>query len=395
LFLWRDAAGRTLTDQWEAEGWRGLANDERVMMQHRRHTRPTVLEVQRVLNDQALECVDLFSADPRPFVVFDRQSASSAVRFVRLLTWLTHYPHFSRIGFGGVELPEMIGADFIAEIRTRTTTAALQRPGLTEKDYLAEHFVEACRLAFAMSKERTQQLLRGMDVHECRAVYRIVGSRNEVKVILRGKPDFRFEPALREGDPVDALRFKWLRCGESKKLERRMPSSFRHHDEETDGVGILGEGRLGADELVVETLSKQKFKFAQKMVRHYFGDLLRLEGESIVDIAKQVAVRQAEGGVSGAPERKQSGQVSSLSPAVEQQVLADYYEQTYRKFPDERVPALGGMTPRAAARDPSRRQHLIAVMKTHLHGLDELKRDRGVAVDIGWLLDELGLPELK
>lgn len=112
-------------------------------------------------------------------------------------------------------------------------------------------------------------------------------------------------------------------------------------------------------------------------------------------IAKQVAERQAEGGVSGAPERKQPEQVSSLSPAVEQQVLADYYEQTYRKFPDERVPTLGGMTPRAAARDPSMRQHLIAVMKTHLHGLDELKRDRGVAVDIGWLLDELGLPELK
>ena len=99
---------------------------------------------------------------------------------------------------------------------------------------------------------------------------------------MRGKPDFRLEPDLREGDPVDALRFKWLRCGESKKLERRMPSSFRHHDE-TDGVGILGEGRLGADQLVVETLSQQKFKFAQKMVRHYFGDLLRLEGESIVD----------------------------------------------------------------------------------------------------------------
>ena len=41
------------------------------------------------------------------------------------------------------------------------------------------------------------------------------------------------------------------------------------------------------------------------------------------------------------------------------------------------------------------RHHLIAVIKTHLHGLDQLKRDRGVAVDIGWLLDELGLPELK
>jgi hypothetical protein len=75
--------------------------------------------------------------------------------------------------------------------------------------------------------------------------------------------------------------------------------------------------------------------------------------------------------------------------------LEDFYQRTYRKFLDERIPALDGKTPRAAARDPAMRSPLIAVMKTHLHGLDQLKRDKGIVIDIDWVLDELGLPELK
>ena len=397
LFLRRDAAGKTLADHWEADGWRGLDNDERVMMRHRRHTRPTVIEVQRVLDGQALECLDLFDPDPKPFIVFDRSSARRAVRFVRLLTWLTHYPHFSRIGCGGVELPETISAAFVEEIRARTVEAAVQRPGLTEKDYLVEHFVEACRLSFEMAEEWTQQMLRGLDLHQCRGTYRIVGDRGEVEAILRGKPDFRWEEEQpRDGDPVGTLYFDWLRRGESKKLERRMPAPFRHGDEDVDGVGTLGEVRLFADKLVVETVSKQKFDFAKKIVRRYFGDLLRPEAESIVDLAKQMAERRADCDLlEPPPETKPAKAPSSVPPEVERQVLEDFYGRTYRKFLDEKIPALGGMTPRTAARNPAMRPPLIAVMKTHLHGLDQLKRDKGIVIDIGWVLDELGLQELK
>lgn len=397
LFLRHDDDGKTVADHWEDDGWRGLDNDERVMMQHRRHTRPTVIEVQRVLNDQALECLDLFAPDSKPFIVFDRSAARRAVRFVRLFTWLTHYPHFSRVGFGGIELPETIGAAFVEEIRALTAEAAAQRPGLTEKEYLTEHFVEACRLAFEMTEERAQQILRGLNLHQCRGTYRIVGNRSEVEAILRGKPDFRHEEREpRPCDPAGTLHFAWLRRGESKKIEGRMPAPFRYDDERGEGVGLVGEVRLYTDKLVVETHSKQTFTFAKKIVQRYFGDLLRFEAESIVDLAKQVAERRARRDLSEpVPETRPAGPPSPIPPEVERQVMEDFYQRTYRKFLDERIPALGGMTPRAAACDPAMRAPLIAVMKTHLHGLDGLKRDKGIVVDIGWVLDELGLQELK
>jgi hypothetical protein len=169
-----------------------------------------------------------------------------------------------------------------------------------------------------------------------------------------------------------------------------MPAPFRHSDEENVGVGLVGHVRLYPDKLVVETLSKQTFTFAKKTMRQYFGDLLRFEAESIVDLAKQMAERGTERDVSELTQPP-----SSLPQEVERQIVEEHYRRTYRKFLDEKIPALGGLTPRVAAQTPGMRPQLVAVMKTHMHGLDRLKRDKGIVIDFSWVLDELGLPELK
>ena len=38
LLVLRDPAGKTVADLWEAQGWGGLTNDERVMMRYRRQS---------------------------------------------------------------------------------------------------------------------------------------------------------------------------------------------------------------------------------------------------------------------------------------------------------------------------------------------------------------------
>ncbi len=41
------------------------------------------------------------------------------------------------------------------------------------------------------------------------------------------------------------------------------------------------------------------------------------------------------------------------------------------------------------------RPRLIELMKDHLHGLEGQFKDKGFTIDISWVLDELGLRELK
>ena len=75
-------------------------------------------------------------------------------------------------------------------------------------------------------------------------------------------------------------------------------------------------------------------------------------------------------------------------------MMTQYYKEHYRKFLDDKVPALGGVTPRNAAKDPARRPHLVELMKGHINNNDRLAQDNGVTIDIDWVLRELNLHEL-
>ncbi len=66
----------------------------------------------------------------------------------------------------------------------------------------------------------------------------------------------------------------------------------------------------------------------------------------------------------------------------------------YAKFADLPVPALGGLTPRAAAHDPQARLLLLDLMKDHINGLETRNRDEGLDLRLDDLLRELGLHEL-
>ncbi|MDQ6775735.1 MAG: hypothetical protein M3071_05810 [Actinomycetota bacterium] len=61
------------------------------------------------------------------------------------------------------------------------------------------------------------------------------------------------------------------------------------------------------------------------------------------------------------------------------------------RWPRERVPALGGVTPRVAARSVKRRIGLEAVLRAFEYDADELRRQGRPAPDIGRLRTELGM----
>ena len=54
---------------------------------------------------------------------------------------------------------------------------------------------------------------------------------------------------------------------------------------------------------------------------------------------------------------------SGLPPEVEHRLVREMKEKMYATWPDEPVPALGGLTPREAARKPSGRHRLDILLK--------------------------------
>ncbi|MFH1844081.1 MAG: hypothetical protein ABIF77_12820 [bacterium] len=384
-----DESGRTLADHWEQEGWRGLNNDERVMSKYRRHTLPTIIEIQKTLCDQAMECFDVLDPARGKFLLFDRATAARAVRFTRFLTWITHYPHFCRLAGMGLEVSSHVFEEF-SELLAE---AVAGEPDIDEvpaaKRHLAENFAQWCDRIGQLSVERRERMVRSLDAYHCRAWYAFQVERSRIAEVLAAKPDFELDED-HDGepeDPPDTEYYDWLRLGEAKEIERDMVATFRY-DSEDDGVGVLGSVRFYADSMMIETLGKKKFVFAKKLVARYFGKRVAFSKEQVDDLSEHVRrPEHAERNEPTSPEPE-------IPPDVEEQLMAQVYRSHYRKFLEDSIPALDGLTPRQAASEPQMRPRLIELMKSHLHGIEENSRRKGIALDINWVIEELGLDEL-
>lgn len=397
----RDDEGKTLAERWEEEGWHGLDNDERVMMRYRRESFPTIIEVQKVLDVQSLECIDLLDPDKGPFVIFDRTFAQNAHHFSRFLLWLTHYPYFSRPGGGGLLVNYPIYHDFYNDLKKRAGKKRGKRIQLSQvKEYMAGHFGECCALIESLGKEYSNQLIRSLDANQCVAKYMIRSSWTEIKDIIKQKPDFQFdEKALKPDDPEGTRYYQWLRRGESKKVESSMHPTFRHYVER-DGVGSLGTLKLCPDCLIVEILSRQKFEFAKGIMEKHFGSLVELVDETIEDLSEGLEERLSESQDLAAREDdgydyyEQEKEDEDIPPEIQQKILERFYRKHYTNFLNDPIPALNGLTPRQASNDLEMRERLLDLMKGHLYHLSLNTREKGIKLDIDWVLEELGLHEL-
>lgn len=154
LFLECDKDGQTLAQHWKSSGWNGLTNDERVIMNCRMDSRATVFEIQKILDNQTMECVDLFDASKGVFILIDRNAAARVARFTRLFTWLTHYSHFSRPENNGVEIPDFIFHEFMDVTQKSFKKECKKRRDFTVKDYLSENFGAFCELTFNLARDK-------------------------------------------------------------------------------------------------------------------------------------------------------------------------------------------------------------------------------------------------
>lgn len=390
LFIKKDN-NKTMAHQWKNQGWQGLTNDERMMMDCRiDNSYATIIEIQKILDYQTMECIDLLDPERGKFILLDRCTAKSAVRFTQLLTWLNHYPHFSRIANNALYLSDMIAFEFMDTLLESFKKELRKRRELTVKQYLSENFGHFCELLSELGREKAKAMYNNMDLHQCKAFYVLVNKFEEVKTILDKYPEFSpRERNPEEEEHLGAYYYSWLRRGASKELEQKMPAAFRHEDE-SRGVGSIGNVSLHPDKLIIETFTRQKYDFAKKMIKKYFKSMVTLKNEMVVDLAKQFAETIEERRMEPLAEK-----TSSIPREIEQKLMRDFYKENYKKFLDEKIPMLNGMTPRQASKKPAMRLQLINLMKIHLKGIETQNRKRNFGLNIDWVLDELGLSELK
>ena len=399
LLVARDAEGKTVADHWEAEGWRGLTNDETVMMQFRRNSFVTVIESQRTLDGQTVECVDLFEPGAPPFRIVDRATAKTLPRYTKLMVWLSHYPYFSRIGAAGYEIRDDLWPVWRAVVEHRHAELRQGRPELTLKQYLAEHMPDSGPVLQALDLEMRRRFLESIEAHHCLASFQLKGTADEFKSTLASMPEFMAEeakPLPDLGMPESA--YAWWFDGQSRQLAEPGAEPVRT-PAESGGNVKLGVVRVYPGRLALETFSMQKYRLARSLMAKLFGAQAEFENETIVDLAQRSAEqRKVWQSVAGGPNPAGAPATqpeAAPAPELRRQELREEHRKDFAKLLDVPMRHLGGATPRVAAKDPSLRPKLVDWLKAQLHHLDEVNRRHGLDLDLDAALDELEVPELK
>lgn len=293
LFVERDREGKTLADRWEAEAWRGLNNDERVMMRYRREGRPSVIEVKEVHPDGRLLCRDLLEPSAAGFWVLPDPILGPVTPPCRLFSWLVQYPLGCRLGGAIIRIGDGVWAAWREETARRHAEAAKTRPELGLKDYLAANLGPTCKLIRDLVLRSKEEEMVKRDLYLAQAVYRLRVAGSELQPRLEGRPDFKVTASEAvSGDAVPLAQYHWLVQGESAALLESPEPSGGAAAIDSSLRGIVAVIALYPTHLTVETIGKRKLAFARENLERDHAGAVEFVEESVRDLASYLRERE-------------------------------------------------------------------------------------------------------
>jgi len=246
----------------------------------------------------------------------------------------------------------------IAGLRIAQILANLHRPlpKLTNRDGDPFEFVEAC--------------------------YPLT-SRNRKDVVAR----LDAEPGLRR---TGARPAKWDWVTNTPGRPSGAPSAgeglaFDSHPDGDTGRVVLASVTLSGKQLELSVNSRRRLERARAFIEPLLSGLLGQPEVAIKSVEDAMAEKRDE------PSSRQR----PVPKRVEREVTQRYLDSHYRGWLDEKIPALGGKSPREVARDFEGREQLVLLLKELENCEARRARDTGMGYDARWLWRELGIKDLR
>lgn len=395
LFLEQDDEGHSCVQRWERGGFSGLKNDARVLLRAKMGVRVGLIEIQRVLDDECTEVMDLLAAEPQRFIVRDRGLASSVARFSTGLTWLYTLPHYHRLFGTAVLLQEVQGFEprEVVEEIVRHLGGPLEEAGM--RRWLAENFVRVNTALQSVGTERRRLMFAGIDAKFGKVVYELKTPFAECVEHLGTAADVA-DDQLNDGERREgfAQAKAWFAVADDADVVRASAGA----------EPMLGRVLLGQAHWRLEAMGAAKVAVLRRKFEGHMGPRVRFTGERLDDFGKSMTDKDPKADLSLVPPRLlENPQVILLSTSrvampvghkSHEEMEDDLFAAQDRAFLDDKVPALDGRTPREAARDPQLRPKLVRLMKSRVRATDERNLETGRNEDLNWMLRELGLDEL-
>jgi hypothetical protein len=200
-----------------------------------------------------------------------------------------------------------------------------------------------------------------------------------------------------DGEPLVFCTTEYeIKGGEDREIVRRLDAVEELHREQedgrerwvwleprSDGDVVIASLFLESDRLLVETQSVlRSARVGGRLAEELGARIILIDHTAERPTPEMLASRTA--GFRDDEDRP------SVAPEEERRMVRELMEQHYRRWPDEPVPALEGLTPRQAVADPDLRADVVALLREfedQNRSAPEAMRD----FDFGFLWRQLGL----
>lgn len=362
--LWRDAKGMTLADAWrEAERPR-LTSDEALVLAAWRAAWVSLWEVTEVQPGVGSRLRDALTREER--FIHDVSSTATLRRHDTVLAIVLTCDDLAF--FGGIHalpLPPRWAELALQTARRicRVRTRPVKLDTLREREVQLDVLVLWMGVVDEMMNQPppTLQNTDGDPFQLTTDHFAIPGSRAEVAARLAALPGAHEEPVDEEGQV-----FVLTKPGNATQ------ESWRDT--------VIGRLVLTETQLRVETNSARRADALRAMLDEHLKGLLRFRLRSEANTAALMA------------QARRSRDHPDPEPAPPEAMAAAraFRDAHMRRWIDESIPALGGLTPREAATTARGRRELSVLLKTFEQSEARYPEDQ--RIDLGWIRNELDLP---
>jgi hypothetical protein len=396
LFFALDGAGDTFGRRWQSEGFSELKNDEKVVMTQKLGVRVALIEVQRILDHERIEAVDLLAEDGDRFLILDRSFAATVPRFFTALVWLYDLPFYCRVHGASAAFADIRGltpieilSEVVGHLDGPTDKAALRR-------WLAENLVRVNEFLDAVMNARRQAALTHSDSDFFKVSYDLSKPADQFLSVLDGE-----------------LAVEWDNLSETEEEEGWIAARvwFNHEDIELEnlvlGKQVMGRMLLGGGSCRIEGIGGGRFQRFREMFEKLVGAMVRFRFETQDDVQSRLGgiegdhIDDDSSGIPASllvnPEVLEisNSRVPVIDPDLTEAEIVEAFRKTQDKFfLESENPILDGKTPRDAVHDLLLRPKLVQLMKSRIRSSEKSSPDPQGISDSDWMLKELGLVEL-
>jgi len=342
--------GRTVMQEFLVRHGSRITKREREMVEAWSRSFVGLYEVQELTAGVGLKLKDLIFGET--FFAHDVSMSTKLARWDGLLARVLPGERGTELGGIGLTVPRH-NIEPLREWMEEDRREA----GLEWREYLKLNWPRIRRQSFDISANWMESLrlsnADGEEILFSKAVHRIIDEPAAIGA-LEGCPEFS------RGDARE--HFVWL---DDKKT-------------------VLGNIRMVRNELVLECNSKERVKRGKLLLLGLAGESLRHVRDEFTT-QKELKRRAAE-----EPRDTHSGE-EEIPKEILDEAMARFMEDHYRGWPDTKLPALDGKTPREAVRTPKGRRLVIEILKDFENVEDRKRQASEPFYDVDRLRAELGL----